>query len=140
MNLSKRAVVLLGTGCIFFFAFLNRINLIQKSEVVTAYAQRLLDDDDYQYVLSYNYNKKLYREEIENNINLKNETIYLLLIRKGNPADFLVFNFMGFWFVALVVAGVVSSLWLIVAHTFFEKVSHFKFLIGKEKKDELEEE
>ena len=139
MILSKRMVVLLGIVCVFFFASLNRINLILKSEFVSAYAESSWKDDDTQYILSYTYKGKLYREEIENNINLKNNTTYLLLICNENPEDFAVFNFLGFWFVALMVASVISSGWLLFAQTFFEKVAHFKLSFRKEKKDETEE-
>ena len=137
MILSKRTVILLGVACIFFFAFLNRINLMQKSEVVAAYAQQIYEDDETQYFLSYIYKEKFYRKIIDNDIHLKDETTYPLLIVKRNPANFVVFNFWGFVFTALLVACLVSSGWLVFAHAFFEKVAHFKFSLKKE--HEIEE-
>ena len=139
MIISKRAIVLGGIVCIFFFAFLNRIHVIQKSEMVGAYAHSLYNDDT-QYVITYVYKGDLYKKVVENNISLENDTQYRLLIREENPERFAVFNFMGFWFVALIVSCVATMVWLLFAQVFFEKVVNFKFSFGKEKKDEIEDE
>ena len=140
MIISKRVVVLLGIVCIFLFAFLNRIRVIQKSDVVNVYAQRLSEDKEVQYSLSYTYKGASYKYIVDNDIFLKNKTTYRLLIVNKNPEDFVVFNFMGFWFVTLLVSCVLTSAWLLIMQAFYDNVVSFKLLFGKEKKEEIEDE
>jgi len=140
MIISKRAVIFGGIACIFFFALLNRIQVIQKSERVSAYAESVLKDDNTQHFLSYIYKGKSYKRIGDGNIFLKDKTEYTLLIINENLEDFLVFNFMGFWFVAVLASCIITSAWLLFAQVFFEKVVNFKLSFGKEKTDEIKDE
>jgi len=130
MILSKKVVIVFGVGCIFFLAFLNRLNVIQKSEKVNACAQRVFEHDDTQYYLSFTYNGTPHYHIIENTISLKNNTTYKLLIKNGNPNDFLVYNFMGFWFIALLISCVVVSGWVIFSQVLFDNIVNFKISFG----------
>jgi len=127
MIISKKVIVLGGILCIFIFALLNRVNVIQKSEKTDAYAQRIWENDDTQYYLFYTYRGIPYTYVMENDVSLKNHTTYTLLIKNGNPEDFLVYNFIGFWFIALLIACVIVSGWVLFSQVFFDNIVRFKF-------------
>ena len=139
MIISKRTIVLLGIGCIFFFALLNRIHIIQKSDKVNAFLQEIVYISHTQYDVSFIYKGVAYKYNVEYTPSLKNKTTCKLLIINGNPEQFVVFNFMGFWFVALVISCIVVLVWLLYVQVFFEKVVSFKFLGWKRKKKEIDE-
>ena len=134
MIISKKVVVFFGIGCLFFLAFLNRVSVIQKSEMVNAYAEQLLENTDAPYLLSFTYKEKPYRYVMENDVYLKNKSTCRLLIKHGNPADFIVFNFVGFWLVALMVACSFVLLWLLFVQVFFANIIHFEFYFWKKTK------
>ena len=131
MIISKKVVVLFGIGCLFFLAFLNRVSVLQKTEMINAYAERLLENEGSPYLLSFIYKEKPYRYVIENDVYLKNKSACRLLIKNENPANFIVFNFMNFWLVALMVFGSFVLLWLLFVQVFFANVIHFKFYFWK---------
>ena len=136
MIISKRTVVLSGIVCIFIFAFLNRMHVFQQSEMVNAY----YTEDKYTHTLYYTYKGVSYKSLMENTAFLENNSACKLLIINENPKKIVVFNFMGFWFVALAVSCVVVLAWLLFAQVFFEKIDYFTLSFGKRKKNDKKHE
>jgi len=139
MVISKRAIVLLGIGSIFFFALLNRIHIIQKSDIVSANVQISERQYGTAYFVSFAYKGTEYNYPVEDAAAIENKTTCKLLIINGNPEKFVIFNFLGFWFVALSIAVILTLAWLLYVQVFFEKVISFKFLGWKRKKKEIDE-
>ena len=137
MIFSKKTILVAGVVCIGIFAFLNRIQLIVKSEVVVAQAEEYYG----YYNLYYTYKGVSYKYWVEEkDVLLEDNTTYKLLIKNENPNDFTVLNFWGFYFLPLVLVFIISSAWLLLAQIFFEKIDNFKLSFGKEKEDEDETE
>ena len=112
---------------------------MRKSEMVNAYVQEMAGDPYMQYFVSFIYKETAYKYSVESKVSLKDKTSVRLLITNKNPEHFMVFNFMGFWFIALVIACLAVLAWLLYVQVFFEKVVSFKLMIGKEKKNETDE-
>jgi hypothetical protein len=141
MIFSKKTIIIAGVGCIFFFAFLNRIQLILKSEIVVAQAEKCgIDNDHRHFYLYYTYKNIPYKRFMENDISLKDNTTYKLLIKNENPNNFVVWNFWGFYFLPLLLAFIASLAWLSFSPIFFEKIDSFKLSFRKEKEIENETE
>ena len=139
MIISKRAIVLLGIGSIFFFALLNRIHIIQKSDSVNANVQVSERQYGMAYFVSFVYKGIQYDYRVEDTAAIENKTTCKLLIINENPEQFIIFNFLGFWFIALMIAVIITLAWLLYVQVFFEKVVSFKFLGWKRKNKEIDE-
>jgi hypothetical protein len=123
MTISKRIITILGIVIIWLFALLNRINVYNMSEIVPAKAYKLLTDN---FVLLFKYKGITYEKIIEDDIPLEDNRDYKLLIKKGNPDNFILLTFWGFAFDIVIISVFITLVWLVFVQVFFEHIESFQ--------------
>jgi hypothetical protein len=124
MRIPKKYIVILGIIIIWLFALLNRIHVYNISETTSARAYKsiLLG----KFVLVFKYKGITYEKLFEKDHSLEDSRYYKLLIKRGNPNNFILFTFWGFLFDAMIVSGFITLVWLIFVQVFFEDIESFQ--------------
>lgn len=122
MALSKSSIIILGIIFIWSFALLNRLHVYRTSEVVPVKVYV----SPYGYHFLFKYNNIDYTKYVDDDLYLKDNMDYRLLIKGNNPNDFTILTFWEFAFDTVIISIFITLVWLLFMKEYFSNRNRFR--------------